>query len=109
MIAATVTLCFVILGLAAVISLRRVYRGPTILDRVIGYDAVTICIIGMMVLVSIQWETGHLIEIIMIFSLLGFMGTVAIVTYLNTVIPRQRLSSAAWREKKKERKNSEKV
>lgn len=104
MIEVTVNICFVLLGAAALIALWRVVFGPRILDRVVAYDAVAVCIIGMIVLLSVRWRTTHLIEIMLIFSLLGFMGSIAFVTYLNTVIPRQRKSSEAWRRKKAARK-----
>lgn len=100
MIETTVSICFVLLGAAALIALWRVVFGPRILDRVVAYDTVAICIVGMIVLLSVRWQTKHLIEIMLIFSLLGFMGSIAFVTYLNTVIPRQRKSSEAWRQKK---------
>lgn len=100
MIDICVTISFIILGLATLLALRRVFSGPSVLDRIIGFDAGAICMIGMMVLLSVRWKTGLLIEIMLIFSLLGFVGTIAFVSYLNTAIPRQRKSSAAWKEKK---------
>lgn len=104
MIETTLSICFVILACAALLALWRVIAGPRVLDRVMAYDSAAISIIGMMVLLSIRWRSELLIETIMIFSLLGFMGSIAFVCYLNTVIPRQRASSAAWREKKQARK-----
>ncbi len=101
MIEITLSICFVILGCAALLALWRIITGPRVLDRVIAYDSASVCIIGMMVLLSIRWKSDLLIEIIMIFSLLGFMGSIAFVCYLHTVIPRQRASSAAWRERKR--------
>jgi len=106
MIDICVTISFVILSLATLLALRRVFSGPSVLDRIIGFDAGAICMIGMMVLLSVRWKTGILIEIMMIFSLLGFVGTIAFVSYLNTAIPRQRRSSAAWKEKKQQKKDS---
>jgi len=106
MIDICVTISFVILSLATLLALRRVFSGPSVLDRIIGFDAGAICMIGMMVLLSVRWKTGILIEIMMIFSLLGFVGTIAFVSYLNTAIPRQRKSSAAWKEKKQQKKDS---
>lgn len=100
MIEVTVAICFVMLGCAALLALWRILRGPSILDRVIAYDAAAICIVGMMVMLSVLWKRGLLIEIIIIFSLLGFMGSIAFVNYLYTNIPRQRAASAAWRERK---------
>lgn len=105
MIDICLNISFVILGLATLLALRRVFSGPSVLDRIIGFDAGAICMIGMMVLLSVKWRTGLLIEIMLIFSLLGFVGTIAFVSYLNTAIPRQRKSSAAWKEKKHERKH----
>lgn len=104
MIEITISICFVILGIAALLALWRILSGPRILDRVIAYDSATICIIGMMVLLSIRWKSDQLIETIMIFSLLGFMGSIAFVCYLNTAIPRQRASSEIWRQRKQEKK-----
>lgn len=106
MIETTVSICFVILGIAALLALWRVVVGPRILDRVLAYDTVAVCIIGMMVLLSVRWNTPLLIEIMLIFSLLGFMGSIAFVTYLNTVIPRQRASSEAWLQKKVAKKQA---
>jgi multicomponent Na+:H+ antiporter subunit F len=108
MIEISTTLSFVILSAATILALRRVFTGPSVLDRIIGFDAGAICMIGMMALLSIRWKTGLLIEIMMIFSLLGFVGTIAFVSYLNTAIPRQRRSSAAWKEKKRQRKEARK-
>lgn len=108
MIDITINICFVLLGVAALLSLWRIIVGPRILDRVVAYDTVAVCIVGMMVLLSVRWHTQHLIEIMIIFSLLGFMGTIAFVTYLNTVIPRQRESSEAWRQRKLAKKQDPK-
>ncbi len=106
MIQICTSISFVILAAATLIALRRVFSGPSVLDRIIGFDAGAICMIGMIVLLSVFWKTALLIEIMMIFSLLGFVGTIAFVSYLNTAIPRQRKSSAAWKQKKQERKQS---
>jgi len=108
MIETCTAISFVILSVATVLALRRIFSGPSVLDRIIGFDAGAICMIGMMVLLSVRWKTGLLIEIMMIFSLLGFVGTIAFVSYLNTAIPRQRRSSASWKEKKQQRKDAKK-
>lgn len=106
MIDVTMMICIVILGAAALLSLWRIIVGPGVLDRVIAYDSAAICVIGMMVLLSIKWKSDLLVEIIMIFSLLGFMGTIAIVCYLNAAIPRQRAASKSWRERRKKMKGA---
>lgn len=84
MITATVYLCFVMLSAASVLALFRLLAGPTVLDRVISFDMSATCIVGMIALVSVWWKSPLFIEIMMIFSLLGFVGTIAFVSYLKT-------------------------
>lgn len=82
MIEAVTTVCFVMLSAAAVLALYRLIVGPSILDRIIGFDMVAICIAGMIIVVSLRWQSALYIEIMLIFSLLGFLGTVAYVSFL---------------------------
>lgn len=71
--------------LAGTISLAlwRLLAGPSILDRIIAFDLVALAIVGLMVLLSVWWNTHLFIEIMLIFSLLGFVGTIAFVCYLH--------------------------
>lgn len=74
--------CLTLLAGAIVMALWRLLAGPSILDRIIAFDLVALSIVGMMVLFSVLWKTHLFIEIMLIFSLLGFVGTVAFVCYL---------------------------
>lgn len=74
--------CSILLFAAAAFALFRMLAGPTLLDRIIGFDMVAICIVGMIIVLSIFWETSVFIEIMLIFSLLGFVGAVSFVSYL---------------------------
>lgn len=76
------TVCFSFLLAASGFALHRLLAGPTLLDRIIGFDMGAICIVGMIILLSIYWNTDVFIEIMLIFSLLGFVGTVSFVSYL---------------------------
>jgi multicomponent Na+:H+ antiporter subunit F len=72
-----------ILTLAILCGLVRLARGPTVIDRILAFDLITTSAVGMIVLLSIQWRTPMYLELILIFSLLGFSGTVAFVYYLS--------------------------
>lgn len=91
-----VPFCLFLMVAASGLALKRLLSGPTVLDRVIGFDMIAICIVGMMVLLSVWWKTHLFIEIMLIFSLLGFAGTVAFVSYLHSNPSKLRL-----REKRK--------
>jgi len=71
------------LTVSILLGLYRLARGPHVLDRVMAFDLITTCAVGMIVLLSIQWGTPLYLELILIVTLLGFLTTVAFVFYLN--------------------------
>jgi len=80
------TLAFGTLTLAILLGLVRLARGPTVLDRVLAFDLIATCAVAMVLLLSIQWNTALYLELILIFSLLGFLTTVAFVFYLHKTV-----------------------
>lgn len=71
------------LTVSILLGLYRLARGPHVLDRVMAFDLITSCAVGLIVLLSIHWNTPLYLELILIVSLLGFLTTVAFVFYLN--------------------------
>ncbi len=86
MITEILLLTFLILVAATLIGVWRLARGPTIVDRVLAFDAVVLSAVGMTVLLSRWWETPLFIELVLIISSLGFFGTVALVFYLERTL-----------------------
>lgn len=82
---------FVMLVAAVLLALARLWRGPTVLDRILAFDLISTGVVGMIVLLSVAWSTPLYLEAILIVSLLGFFTTVAFVFYLS----RQRTDPAA--------------
>lgn len=74
------------LMLAILLSLIRMVKGPTILDRVLSFDAIVVCVVGLIVLLSMQWNTAYFLELILVVSLLGFFTGVAFVFYLEETL-----------------------
>jgi multisubunit Na+/H+ antiporter MnhF subunit len=79
----TMQICFGGLIAAVFLCLIRLARGPTLMDRLLAFDMVAISAMGMLVLLSIQWRTPFYLELILVFSLLGFLNTVAFASYLH--------------------------
>lgn len=69
--------CDAILLLSFILGLARFILGPSTLDRILAFDLMAICIIGVVILFSIQTSTSFYLEILLIFGLLGFTTTVA--------------------------------
>lgn len=79
----TLNAAFVVLVVTVLLGVIRLARGPTIVDRILAFDAVVVCAVGMTVLLSDFWRTPHFLELILIVSSLGFFGTVAFAAYLQ--------------------------
>ena len=90
MIEFAIYFAFGALTLAILLGLYRLAHGPNVIDRVMAFDLITTCAVGMIVLLSMQWRTEMFLELILIYSLLGFLTTVAFVFYLNrTAVPEE--------------------
>ena len=79
----TLNAAFAVLVVTVLLGVIRLARGPTIVDRILAFDAVVVCAVGMTVLLSDFWRTPHFLELILIVSSLGFFGTVAFAAYLQ--------------------------
>jgi multicomponent Na+:H+ antiporter subunit F len=69
------------LTVAVLLLLVRITRGPTMLDRVIGFDvlvAATICVIGLEAAVN---QHARTLPALVALSLLGFVGSVSVAAF----------------------------
>jgi multisubunit Na+/H+ antiporter MnhF subunit len=83
-------LAFALLAVSVLLGVVRLARGPTIVDRIVAFDAVVVCAVGLTVLLSDYWDTPHFLELILIISSLGFFSTVAFAAYLQRTEARKR-------------------
>jgi multisubunit Na+/H+ antiporter MnhF subunit len=82
----TVGVIYAALGVIAVgiaLCAIRAYRGPSLFDRVLAFDAITLNIVGATLLLSILFETGVFMDFVLIVALLGFLGTISLAAYLE--------------------------
>ncbi len=67
------------------IGVWRIAVGPTTLDRMLAFDLLTVTVVALMILFSVQENTGEYLELIIIVTALGFVSTVAYFYYLSQV------------------------
>lgn len=67
---------------AAAFCFFRIARGPTIPDRVLAADAFISLTVAIMVLLSLG-RNDFLMDIAMVYAVLGFLGTLAASKYLE--------------------------
>jgi multicomponent Na+:H+ antiporter subunit F len=69
------------LGVAALLSLVRVVRGPSALDRAVAMDVLLSCLIGALGLEAAYGRHGTTLPVLAVLALLGFVGSVAIARF----------------------------
>jgi multicomponent Na+:H+ antiporter subunit F len=72
-----------ILILAMLMTLIRLIRGPSLLDRIVAMDLMAAITSGFILIIAIYTNNSVYIDIAIIISLVSFIGTVAISKYLH--------------------------
>lgn len=73
---------FVCFGLALLLNLWRLVTAPTMTDRILAVDTMTINIIALIVLYGVQTATEINFEAAMLMAFMGFVSTIAFAKYL---------------------------
>lgn len=73
----------VILGLSILICLLRLIKGPTVFDRIVALDLISTQLIAVIGVLSMLLQTVYFLEVILVITLLVFVGTVAYAKYLQ--------------------------
>lgn len=76
-------IALVIVSLAMVALIYRIVKGPTVSDRVVALDAMGITLIAIVALLSVVVKTEFFLEIILLLSILAFIGTVALSKFIE--------------------------
>ena len=82
MIETVTTICFVLLGLAMLATIIRIIRGPTLADRILGLDTITILAVGNIGLFAVTTGLTLYADIAIAVALIGFLSTAAFARYL---------------------------
>ena len=70
------------IGLAMLLALWRLLRGPTAPDRILALDTLYVNAMALLVLLGIRFGTTLYFEAALVIAMLGFIGTVALSKYL---------------------------
>jgi multicomponent Na+:H+ antiporter subunit F len=77
-----------LVALGALLTLVRVARGPSLLDRVVAVDTLLfLLVIGLGAYAAVTHETS-VVTVVVAVSLLGFLGSVAVARYVGGVLVR---------------------
>ena len=75
--------CMCMMGIAALLSLYCMLRGPTLADRIISLDAFGICVIGAISMYSLQVDTIDDLSVVLEMAILAFIGLIVVAKYIG--------------------------
>lgn len=85
MVLATQIVLAISLGMllaAAILSLVRLFLGPTALDRAISIDVITATVIATVIILIAWWQRTDLMVLLIVFALTAFFSTVTVSRYV---------------------------
>lgn len=71
-----------VVGVAMLLALWRLLRGPTVPDRILALDTLSVTAIAQLVLFGMYLRTAVYFEAALIIAMLGFVSTVVLCKYI---------------------------
>jgi len=93
MISLVLKIALVFFSLTIAISFYRVAKGPSMPDRIVGLDTISVNLLSMVAIISILFETTAYLEAILIIGILSFIGTIAFSKFLERGVLIERKSN----------------
>lgn len=82
MIDTAVLVALHVVGLAMLLSLWRLLRGPTVPDRILALDTLYVNTIAALMLFGMHLRSSVYFEAALVIAMLGFVGTVMLSKYV---------------------------
>jgi multicomponent K+:H+ antiporter subunit F len=76
------SIAFALIGAAALLTLWRLWIGPTLPDRILALDTLAVTAVAGIVLFGIQQDSTDYFETALMIALMGFVSTAALCKYL---------------------------
>ena len=77
-----IVIASVMLAIALLLSVYRLFRGPSLPDRILALDTLYINAIALIILLGVLQRSLIFFEAAMLMAVMGFVGTVAIAKYI---------------------------
>ena len=69
-------------GVAILLALWRLLRGPSAPDRILALDTLYVNAMALLILLGVKLGTAIYFEVALIIAMIGFVSTVALAKYL---------------------------
>jgi multicomponent Na+:H+ antiporter subunit F len=76
-----------LMGVALLVALARLVRGPSLPDRVVALELAATLTVGIIAVYDVATEQPVLLDVAAVLALLGFLGSVAFARYVEQGAP----------------------
>lgn len=73
----------ILVALSMIGIMFRVFRGPSVPDRLIALDSIGVMLISAIALISILFDTAFFIDVILLIAIMSFIGTVSFSKFIE--------------------------
>ncbi len=73
----------VVLLLSMFLILIRFLRGPTLSDRVVAFDALSVVSVSFLVILALYFDRSVYLDVALVFAVIGFLGTTIFGRYIE--------------------------
>ena len=94
---------FVMVIAAVVLAFFRLVRGPSLADRVVALDMMTVLIVAFCGLFAISTGEHAFLDVAVVLALVGFLATVALARYAERRMARAAMTPEEIEESRRER------
>lgn len=81
---------FALIVLSVVLAFIRLVRGPSLPDRVVALDMMTVSIVAFCGLAAIRYDAPAFLDVALVLALVGFLATVALARFAERNSARNR-------------------
>ena len=78
-----ISISLIMIGLASIFSMYRIFKGPSAADRVVAVDIMTTITAGLMVLFSLYYDRPIFLDVALVYAVLAFLGVIVFARYLE--------------------------
>jgi len=78
-----ITAIITILGITALLTLYRVFFGPTPWDRLIAVNLISSKVVSIMVAAALLFRRNIYMDVALVYAIIGFVSTIAISKFLE--------------------------
>jgi multicomponent Na+:H+ antiporter subunit F len=76
-------ICFALLSAAALLTLVRAVKGPTIADRVVATDLLLTFLVMATAVLAARTGKGTYLQVMLVVAIVGFLGTAMVARFIE--------------------------